>query len=91
VDWLAANPDARRRFTGALYATARWANGHPDETAPIVEKNAKLDATLVHRMTRARYGTSLDPQAMQPEIDIAVKYKILRQPVAAATLCAGGR
>lgn len=89
-DWLSANPDARRRFTEAIYETARWANGHPDETAPIVEKNAKLDAVLVHRMTRARYGVSLDPRAMQPEIDIAVKYKALRQPVAAGDLVAAG-
>jgi NitT/TauT family transport system substrate-binding protein len=89
-DWLRSNPEVRRRLTAAIYDTARWANAHPDQTAPIVQKNAKLDAVLVHRMTRARYGTSLDPRTLQPELDIAVKYKALKQPLAAADLVAAG-
>jgi NitT/TauT family transport system substrate-binding protein len=87
--WLAANPDTRRRLTAGIYDTARWANAHPDATAPIVEKDAKIDAVLAHRMTRARYGTSLDPQTLQPEIDIAVKYKAVK-PIALADLVAAG-
>jgi NitT/TauT family transport system substrate-binding protein len=89
-DWLRANPAVRRRLTAAIYETARWSNAHPERTAPIVQKIAKLDAVLVHRMTRARFGTSLDPAAMQPELDIAVRYKALKQPIAAVDLVAAG-
>jgi NitT/TauT family transport system substrate-binding protein len=86
--WLSANPDMNRRLTGAIYETARWANGHPDETAFIVEKHAKLDAAVVRRMTRARYATALQPQTLQPVVDIAAKYKAVKKPIAAADLVA---
>ena len=87
-NWLTGNPDVSRRLTAAIYETARWANGHPDASALIVEKHAKLDAALVHRMTRARYATALEPQSLQPVVDIAAKYKAVKQPIAAADLVA---
>jgi NitT/TauT family transport system substrate-binding protein len=86
--WLNANPDMSRRLRGAIYETARWANGHPDATALIVEKHAKLDAAVVRRMTRARYATTLEPQTLQPVVDIAVTYKAVKKPIAAADLIA---
>jgi NitT/TauT family transport system substrate-binding protein len=89
--WIDANPDISRRLTSAIYATARWANGHPDETALIVEKHAKLEASVVRRMTRARYATALSPQMLQPVVDIAAKYKAVKNPIAAADLIASPR
>jgi NitT/TauT family transport system substrate-binding protein len=86
--WLNANPDMTRRLTGAIYETARWANGHSDATALIVEKHAKLEAAVVQRMTRARYATNLHAQTLQPEVDIAAKYKAVKTPIAAADLIA---
>jgi NitT/TauT family transport system substrate-binding protein len=87
-DWLAANAEEAHRLTDAIYATARWANGHHDETALIVERTAKLDASVVRGMTRARYATSLEPQMLQPVITIATQYKAVKQPIAAADLIA---
>lgn len=86
--WLNANSDMSRRLTGAIYETARWANGHPDATALIVEKHAKLEAAVVRRMTRARYATTLEPQTLQPVVDIAAKYKAVKTPIAATDLIA---
>lgn len=85
-NWLAANPDAARRLVSAIAATARWSNDHHDETATVLVKNQKIDADVVKRMTRAQYATSLDLQLLQPIVDIATKYKAVKQPIPAAEL-----
>ena len=87
-DWIAKNGETVRRLTSALYDTARWANGHHDETAPILAKYAKLDLGRIRAMNRTRYATSLDPKLMQPVLDIAVRYQLIEKPVAAADLIA---
>ena len=86
--WLNANADAARRLTRAVYETARWANAHHDETARVVERVAKLEPAVVQKMTRARYATGLDPQALQPIIALATKYKAVKQTIAAGDLVA---
>lgn len=86
--WLTANADASRRMTRAIYETARWANGHHDETARVVERVAKLEPAVVQKMTRARYATNLEPQMLQPIIAIATKYKAVKQTIAAVDLIA---
>lgn len=87
-DWLARNPDLVRRVTAALYATARWADAHHDETAPILAKYAKLDLARIRAMTRTTYATSLDPKLMQPVLDIAATYHLIAKPVVATSLIA---
>jgi NitT/TauT family transport system substrate-binding protein len=87
-DWIAKNGETVRRLTAALYNTARWANGHHDETAPILAKYAKLDLARIRAMNRTRYATSLDPKLMQPVLDIALRYQLIEKPVAAADLIA---
>jgi NitT/TauT family transport system substrate-binding protein len=69
--WLTANADLARRLTRAIYDTARWANTHHVETAPILSKYFKLEAATIAQMTRVRFGTSLDPRLLQPVLDVA--------------------
>lgn len=84
--WLSANADVARRLTQAVYDTARWASTHMMETAPILAKYTKIEVTVVEKMNRAHFATSLAPSMLQPMIDIETKYKAVRQPVAAADL-----
>jgi NitT/TauT family transport system substrate-binding protein len=84
--WLSANADAVIQLRKAIYDTARWANGHHDATAVVVEKTAKMEPSVVNGMTRARYATGLEPRMLQPIIDIATAYKAVRQPIAAEDL-----
>jgi NitT/TauT family transport system substrate-binding protein len=86
--WLAANADAARRLTAAIYKTARWANDHHDQTALVIERVAKMEPAVVRSMTRARYATSLESPMLQPVINIAARYKAVKQPIAAADLLA---
>jgi NitT/TauT family transport system substrate-binding protein len=85
-DWIGKNPELVRRLTQALYDTARWADGHHNESAPILAKYAKLDVDRIRAMNRTRYATSLDPKLMQPVLDVALKYQLIEKPLAAADL-----
>jgi NitT/TauT family transport system substrate-binding protein len=85
-DWVAKNPDAARRLVRAAYESARWANGHHDESATILSKYSKLPLERIESMTRAVFATSLDPRMMQPVLDVAAKYKIIDKPLAASDL-----
>jgi NitT/TauT family transport system substrate-binding protein len=87
-EWLSKNADVARRLVQANYETARWANSHHDETAPILAKYTKLEAATIRAMTRGFYDTTLDPKLMQPVLDVAVKYKLLDRPLAAADISA---
>lgn len=79
-------PDVLRRFTAALYETARWCSTHRDETALMLSKVSKLDLDRVKAMARTTFATTIDPKLMQPVIDIAVKYKLLAKRVNASEL-----
>ena len=75
--WLEKNRDLARRFVGAMYEVAPWANQHPDLTAPILAKYAKIDIDTVHAMRRATYATSFDPNLIRSQLEIAAEFKAL--------------
>lgn len=79
--WLEKNHDLAKRFLGVMYDTARWANVHHTESAPILAKYSKLDLDRIRSMTRVSYATSFDPSLIQPVLDVAYKYKELTRPV----------
>lgn len=80
------NAPALKRFIGAVYATAKWANTHHEETVPILAKYAKMEPSLIRNMTRATYASSIDPRDLQPTCDAAFKQKLISGPVNAADL-----
>lgn len=82
------NPALVRQFADAIYATAKWANAHRDETAPIIAKYSKIDPAVTARMTRATYAEKLDPVEVQPTFDVSYKFKLIDSPVKAADLIA---
>jgi NitT/TauT family transport system substrate-binding protein len=73
-DWLKANAATVKVLTAVIYQTARWANGHTDDSAAILAKYSKMDVEGVRRMTRTRYATSLDPRLIQPVLDTAFAF-----------------
>jgi NitT/TauT family transport system substrate-binding protein len=44
--WLRANMPAARRFAGAIYETARWANANHQRSGEILEKYTKIDPAI---------------------------------------------
>jgi NitT/TauT family transport system substrate-binding protein len=76
-DWLAKNLALTRRFTEAIYATARWANAHQDESGKILTKYTKLELATVQGMARSPYADALTPAMFQSYLDLGYKYKYL--------------
>jgi NitT/TauT family transport system substrate-binding protein len=74
--WAKAHPDLVARFAAVIRQTALWANDKRNQgkSAAILVQHTKIDPSVVASMTRARYGQSLDPSFLQPEIDSNAKY-----------------
>jgi ABC-type nitrate/sulfonate/bicarbonate transport system substrate-binding protein len=85
-EWLAKNTATARKLMQVAYDTARWANVHHDESAPILAKYSKLQPGQIRLMTRAVYSTRLDPALMQPVLDVAFKYKVLEKRINASDM-----
>lgn len=86
--WAGANSDAARRFSAAMRETARWANGHRSETAAILAQRLGVTTATTGSMVRASYGDALSPALIQPIVDVAAKYGVLK-PMRAADLLGG--
>lgn len=89
-DWLSKNPDVAKRFVGAIYDAARWANAHHDDSAAILAKYTKIDVDRIRRMNRSGYATDLRAAMVQPVLDTAFKYKALTTATQASTMIAKG-
>lgn len=87
-DWLTKDRDVARRFTKAIYETARWQNTHHDETAVLLSEQTKVPVETIKAMHRTTFATSLDPKLIQPVLDIAARYKVIDRPVSAAQIMA---
>lgn len=74
-DWITANRDTARKFVGAIYEAARWANTHVDESSAILSKYSKIDVATVRAMNRSPLGTTLTPDMLQTVLDLSYKYK----------------
>ena len=83
--WVQAHPDQARAFAIVMRDTARWANAHRAETAPILAQRLKVSPAATASMVRARYGDVLSPALIQPIVDLSAKYGILK-PVRAVDL-----
>lgn len=84
--WLQKNRVTARTFVAVMSRTATWANAHQAETGAMLQKVLPLSDDVIAKMTRAQYGVKLDPQYMQPILDTAAKYGILKAPVDAKDL-----
>ena len=85
-DWLQQNAPVMRKFTQALYDTARWANSHHPDTLKIVAKYTKMEPERIASMTRAVYDTALDPKKLAAPLALALKYQAFDRPLTASDL-----
>lgn len=77
--WVQAHPAEARAFATVMRDTARWANAHRAETAPILAQRLKVSPAATASMVRARYGDVLSPGLIQPIVDLSAKYGILKR------------
>lgn len=75
-DWAKAHPALARSYAAIMADTARWARTHNAESARILENETKI--AMVPATKRVLFGERLDPAAVQPLIDIAARYGVLK-------------
>ena len=84
--WAQAHPDLVKRFAGAIYAAAKWANTHHDESALILAKYAKADPKVIGGMIRVVHSTDLEVGHIQPALDAAFQFQQLDKHMNASEL-----
>jgi NitT/TauT family transport system substrate-binding protein len=84
-DWIAANGPIVRAFNAALTEAAHWANDRRNHarSAEIFLKYTKVE---VGKANRVVYGEHLVADDVQPGINAAAKYQILKAPFPATDL-----
>jgi NitT/TauT family transport system substrate-binding protein len=87
--WIAANADALARFRSAIRRSARWANDHHEQSAPILARYTKMTPEQIAGLQRSYYDdAALNAALIQPSVDLIVKYGKLA-PMSASDLIAG--
>ncbi|MGA2394570.1 MAG: ABC transporter substrate-binding protein [Candidatus Lustribacter sp.] len=74
-DFASKNKEAVIRFGKILEAGNNYANTHVAETLPLVAPLMRLDLKTATDMRHGFSATAFDPNALQPVIDLMVKYK----------------
>jgi ABC-type nitrate/sulfonate/bicarbonate transport system substrate-binding protein len=88
TDWQKKNPATVRAFASVIYQTARWANTNRDKSAVILQKYTKIDDATVRRMVRVTYAESLEPDMIDPTLDLAAREKFTERRVRATEMIA---
>jgi hypothetical protein len=57
--------------------TAAWANKNQTQSGAILAAMAKLDPSIVAKMSRVIYADSLTPAMIQPNIDLLAQFKVI--------------
>jgi hypothetical protein len=70
--------------------SAVWANSHRAESAPILAKYTKHTVAEILASQRVTFGTEITPALIQPVIDLAVKYGLMKTRVSAADMISTG-
>ncbi|HEV8022079.1 MAG TPA: ABC transporter substrate-binding protein [Candidatus Lustribacter sp.] len=79
--WLQKNPDTAKKVLNGIYATARWANAHVQESGVILAKVAKMDPAAVATMRRSYYATVNDRKYVESMLTLAAHFNMLARPV----------
>ena len=78
TEWVSKHPAQVKAFIAAMRQTAQWANTHHRESAEILAKYVHLTPAQIGEFTRVTYGDRLSPELIQPNIDVAAKYGVLK-------------
>jgi NitT/TauT family transport system substrate-binding protein len=79
--WLQKNADTAKKLVAGIYATAKWANTHTADSAPMLAKASKIDPAAVAQMKRLYFATSFERRYVEPILTVAAKYGALQRPV----------
>jgi NitT/TauT family transport system substrate-binding protein len=77
TDWIAGNVDVLKKYNAVMHEAAEWGNNPANyaQSATILQKYTKV---AVGKANRILYAEKLDPALIQPNIDTAAKYGLLK-------------
>jgi NitT/TauT family transport system substrate-binding protein len=78
TDWVTKHPAQAKGFVTAMRESALWANKNHRDSAVILAKYAHMTTAQIGTFTRATYGDRLTPELIQPNIDVAAKYGVIK-------------
>jgi NitT/TauT family transport system substrate-binding protein len=78
TDWVNKNPARAKAFVAAMREAGAWANTHHRESAEVLAKYVRNTAAEIDSYTRVTYGDKLPPELIQPNIDVAFKYGVIK-------------
>ncbi|HEX3550392.1 MAG TPA: ABC transporter substrate-binding protein [Candidatus Elarobacter sp.] len=84
--WAGEHPELVKKVAHVMRDCAAWANKNEAATADILAHVTKIDPATLHSMVRSVYAERLEPGAIQPLIDLAAKYGLLKAPFPAQDL-----
>lgn len=86
VAWADAHPAQVRAFIAVMAQAAAWANANHAASAEILSKYTGKTSAEIESVTRAPYGTKITPELVQPSIDAAAKYGLIKASFPATDL-----
>lgn len=84
--WADAHPAAAKAFIAVMAETATWANANHAASAVILAKYLNKTPAAIGAITRAPYATKLTPDLVQPSIDVAAKFGLIKTAFPATDL-----
>ena len=85
-EWLAKNADVARSFADAMRKAHAWANANAKSSVAIFSRITKISPDLASSMQRTVWASTLDPQLIQPVLDIAASSGMIPKPMTTAEL-----
>lgn len=86
--WINENPEVAEQFAEAIKRAAEWANENPEESAKILQEYTEISPETAEEMTRAVNGEALEPDLVQPPLDRAADYEVIKEPLNAGDFVA---
>jgi NitT/TauT family transport system substrate-binding protein len=77
-EWVAKHPALARKFVAVMREAARWSDDHRREAMEIIATNLKKSPEEMAAATPVAFGTTLSPAMIQPVIDAAAKYGVIK-------------
>jgi len=84
--WVDAHPAAAKAFIAVMAEAAAWGNANHAASAVILAKYLNKTPQDIDSVTRAPYGTKITPDLVQPSIDAAAKYGLIKASFPAAEM-----
>jgi NitT/TauT family transport system substrate-binding protein len=86
TDWVAKHPVETRKFVAVMRDAAQWANAHPRDAMKVIGTNLRESPDEMAAATPIAFGSTVLPPMLQPVIDMAAKYNVIKARFPASEL-----